>query len=143
MSFLLAFCVFFPIVGAIISYLLGRNQKNIRDYFADVVTVITFGVMLFLAVNVLTGKLPMNGNGVLTFTIPEVCGMGIHFTLDGFRALYGTIAAFMWMMSTLFSKEYFAHYRNRNRYYLFLLLTLGATIGVFLSADFYTTFIFS
>lgn len=142
MSFLLAFCVFFPIVGAIISYLLGRNQKNIRDYFADVVTVITFGVMLFLAVNVLTGKLPMNGNGVLTFTIPEVCGMGIHFTLDGFRALYGTIAAFMWMMSTLFSKEYFAHYRNRNRYYLFLLLTLGATIGVFLSADFYTTFIF-
>ncbi|MDE6740218.1 MAG: sodium:proton antiporter, partial [Lachnospiraceae bacterium] len=52
------------------------------------------------------------------------------------------VAAFMWFMSTLFSKEYLAHYRNRNRYYLFLLLTLGATEGVFLSADFFTTFIF-
>jgi hydrogenase-4 component B len=62
--------------------------------------------------------------------------------VDGFRAMYAMIAAFMWFMSTLFSKEYFAHYRNRNRYYLFLLLTLGATEGVFLSADFYTTFIF-
>ena len=142
MSFLLAFCVFFPMAGAVISYLLGRYQKKIRDYFADGVTIATFGVMLFLTVNILSGKLPVNGEGVLSFTIPEVCGMGLHFTLDGFRALYGTIAAFMWMMSTLFSKEYFSHYRNRNRYYLFLLLTLGATIGVFLSADFYTTFIF-
>lgn len=74
--------------------------------------------------------------------LPEICGMGLNFTLDGFRALYGAIAAFMWFMSTLFSREYFGHYRNRNRYYLFLLLTLGATEGVFLSADFYTTFLF-
>ena len=56
--------------------------------------------------------------------------------------MYGMIAAFMWFMSTLFSREYLSHYRNRNRYYLFLLVTLGATEGVFLSADFYTTFIF-
>ena len=74
--------------------------------------------------------------------MPGVCGFGLHFALDGFRALYSAIAAFMWMMTTLFSGEYFAHYRNRNRYYLFLLITLGATVGVFLSADFYTTFIF-
>ena len=137
MSSLLVFGVFFPMAGAVISYLLGRYQKNIRDYFADGVTVITFAVFLFLLV------CRMNGSfDTLSFTVPYVCGFGLHFTLDGFRALYAAIASFMWMMSTLFSKEYFSHYRNRNRYYLFLLLTLGATIGVFLSADFYTTFIF-
>ena len=39
--------------------------------------------------------------------------------------------------------DYFAHhYRNRNRYYFFFLLTQGATVGVFLSADLFTTFIF-
>ena len=32
--------------------------------------------------------------------------------------------------------------RNRNRYYLFVFLTLGATMGIFLSADLFTTFIF-
>ncbi|MDE7248571.1 MAG: sodium:proton antiporter, partial [Lachnospiraceae bacterium] len=68
--------------------------------------------------------------------------MGLYFTLDGFRALYGSIAAFMWLISTLFSKEYLRNYRNRNRYYFFLLITLGAVSGIFLSADFYTTFIF-
>lgn len=139
MSFLLAFSVFFPMAAAVISYLLGRYQKNIRDYFADAVTVITFATLLFMAVNLFIGNVQEEG---LALTIPQVCGFGLHFKLDGFRALYGSIASFMWMMTTLFSREYFAHYRNRNRYYLFLLLTLGATIGVFLSADFYTTFIF-
>ncbi len=137
MSFLLVFSVFFPMAGAIVSYLLGRYKKNIRDYFTDGVTIVTFVLLLYLTISYMTGK-----TGEISFTVPDVCGFGLHFKLDGFRALYGTIAAFMWMMSTLFSGEYFAHYRNRNRYYLFLLLTLGAALGVFFSADFYTTFIF-
>ncbi|MDD6050979.1 MAG: proton-conducting transporter membrane subunit, partial [Clostridiales bacterium] len=62
---------------------------------------------------------------------------------DGFRAIYGCIAAFMWMMSGIFSPEYFSHHaENRGRYGLFNLLTLGATLGVFYSDDLYTTFIF-
>lgn len=48
----------------------------------------------------------------------------------------------MWMMTTILSREYFTHHENRNRFYLFLLMTLGATMGVFLSADLFTTFIF-
>ena len=118
MSFLLAFSVFFPMAAAVISYLLGRYQKNIRDYFADAVTVITFATLLFMAVNLFIGNVQEEG---LVLTIPQVCGFGLHFKLDGFRALYGSIASFMWMMTTLFSREYFAHYRNRNRYYLSLI----------------------
>ena len=138
MSYLLAFSVFFPMAAAGVSYLIGRYRKDLRDCFADAVTVITFGVLLFLAVSIRAGH-PAEALGL---TVPAVCGFGLHFALDGFRALYSAIAAFMWMMTTLFSGEYFARYRNRNRYYFFLLLTLGATIGVFLSADFFTTFLF-
>ena len=36
----------------------------------------------------------------------------------------------MWLVTSLMSPEYFAHYRNRNRYYLFLLVTLGACIAM-------------
>ncbi len=35
-----------------------------------------------------------------------------------------------------------AHSRNRNRYYMFLLFTLGATTGLFLSEELLTTFLF-
>lgn len=137
MNLLLCSAVFFPMTCAVIGYVIGRKNKNVRDYFADIVTGAEFGLFLYLFINTV-----MNGSSQVEVEVAGVCGFGLHFTLDGFRALYGTIAAFMWFMSTLFSKEYFAHYRNRNRYYLFLMLTLGATEGVFLSADFYTTFIF-
>lgn len=139
MNILLIYSVIFlPMATAILCYAIGRSHKAARDYFADAITGITFIMCLCLVTQTLTHR----NISEISAEIPYVCGMGLHFTLDGFRALYGTIAAFMWFMSTLFSREYFGHYRNRNRYYLFLLLTLGATEGVFFSADFYTTFIF-
>ena len=60
----------------------------------------------------------------------------LYFELDGFRIIYVLIALFMWGVSLLFSREHFTHYNG------FMVLTLLATVGVFLSADFMTMFIF-
>lgn len=136
-NILIETAIFLPMLAALLSYGIGRKNKNMRNIFADVTTGVTFILCMILALQMFIGR-----TEDIFVEIPYVCGMGLHFTLDGFRALYGTIAAFMWFMTTLFSKEYFGHYRNRNRYYLFLLLTLGATEGVFFSADFFTTFVF-
>ena len=81
----------------------------------------------------------MNGWEIL---IPGICGMGLHLKMDGFRMVYTAIAVVMWGVAGIFSKEYMAHYKNRSRYYVFLWATFLATVGVFLSADLYTTFIF-
>lgn len=120
-------------------------MKKSYQITANIMTGITFVLCGLLAVLMLTGR--TNGSA---FEIPYVCGLGLHFQTDGFRALYGTIAAFMWFMSTLFSGEYFArhekmepgHDHHLGRYYVFLLVTLAATEGVFFSADFFTTFVF-
>ena len=56
--------------------------------------------------------------------------------------IYCSIALFMWGVSLAFSKEYFAHYGHKARYYGFMLLTMFATLGVFLSKDLFTLFIF-
>lgn len=137
MKWLIGSLVFLPMAAAFGGYLAGRYKKSVRDYFVMGATGIEFFLFAVLFLPMAAG-----GERVLSADFPGVCGMGLHFMLDGFRVMYGMIAAFMWFMSTLFSREYFSHYRNRNRYYFFLLLTLGATEGVFLSADFYTTFIF-
>lgn len=78
----------------------------------------------------------------MDWMIPEICAMGLHFRLDGFRLVYLCIAVLMWTVSGVFSLEYMAHYKKKRRYYLFFWATFIATAGVFLSADFYTTFIF-
>lgn len=157
LDILLAAAVFYPMGAALVSYMIGRYSKRARDYFADFVVVSEFALVLYLALSYLmTGRYvsaldPLTSVsgaeldrsvGILRYQIPGFAGMGLHFMLDGFRSVYVVVAALMWMMTTVFSKEYFQHYHNRNRYYLFLLLTLGATMGVFLSEDLYTTFIF-
>lgn len=135
MNIIMCIMVFMPIVGAFLSYMIGRKNKTGRDLFACGLTIIEFVCSLLLVFGA-------GSSEKVLFVIPEVCGMGLQFTVDGFRVVYAAIAAFMWMMTTLLSKEYFGHYRNRNRYYLFLLVTLGATEAIFLSADLYTTFVF-
>lgn len=132
--YLLAWIVFFPLAGAGVTYLAGRTDKRFRDYMACAVAVIEF---LMTMIILITMKDQTAG-----VELPGICQMGLKFETDGFRAVYGTVAAFMWMMTTLFSTEYFRHYRNRNRYYLFMIMTLGATEGVLFSTDLYTTFIF-
>ncbi len=78
------------------------------------------------------------------YSLGGICGLpgGLGFALDGFRILYVCIATFMWIVSLLFSLEYISHYERKSRYYVFLILTYFATVGVFLSADLYTMFIF-
>ena len=133
MNILIYAIVFFPIAAAFLSYLLGRKTKTGRDLFVWSAVGMEFVLSLLL--------FAARGEEILV-TVPGVCGLGLHFTVNGFRSIYAVIAALMWLVTGLFSPEYFAHYRNRNRYYLFLLITLGATEAVFLSADLYTTFVF-
>ena len=127
--------VFMPIIGALLSYMIGRKTKSGRDVAVKLIAVLEFICAILLVLNV-------NDGMGMKVSLPEICGMGLHFTIDGFRVIYAAVAAFMWMMTTIFSTEYFGHYRNRNRYYLFQLVTLGATEAIFLSADLYTTFVF-
>lgn len=146
-NYMLPCLVFFPMAGAIAAYVTGRKNKTARDYLVNLIAIVEFFMILYVFfmydIAWQLSKDISNSFGYPSFChIPGICGMGLYFVIDGFRVLYGLIAAFMWMTSTIFSKEYFIHYRNRNRYYFFLLVTLGATMGVFLSADLYTMFIF-
>ncbi|MCI8390287.1 MAG: NADH dehydrogenase [Roseburia sp.] len=159
-EYLLLVPVLLPFIGAVVSYLIGRRSRMGRNLFAELLVIAECAVCAALfvqafqaygtadagavsdAVGAASGAALRNaGISVMRFSCAGF-GMGLHFILDGFRGLYCLVASFMWMMTGLFSREYFGHYRNRNRYYFFMLLTLGATVGVFLSADLYTTFLF-
>ena len=134
MNLLLPVLVFFPMAGAVASYLCGRRDKRLRDMLCCALTAVEFALSAALLLAVVRG-------GERAFALEGFCAMGLTLRADGLRALYTAIASFMFLMTTLFSPEYFRHYHNRNRYYLFTLLTLGATVGVFLSDDLFTTFV--
>lgn len=156
-NFSLAVLVFLPFLMGLAVYGAGRaggRERHGRDISraGRILAVCTVTGELLLAL-LLAGVfyrdsriMPLHlheaAEMTLEYTIPAVCGFGLHFCMDGLRLIYGVVAALMWFMTTLLSGEYFAHHRHVSRFYLFLLWTLGATMGVFLSADLMTTFIF-
>jgi len=128
-NILLAALVFFPMIAALAVYFLGKGKPVLRS------ALVAISALCELALTVLCAVLCMGSSCEIS-----VCSVG--FEMDGFRAIYACIVAFMWAMTGLFSPEYFSHYRNRGRYYFFFLMTLGATMGVFLSSDLMTTLLF-
>ena len=149
---MLLFLVFFPMAAAFACYAVGRRDKRLRDACVIASCAVAFLAALALLIGIARGRSaaaiqdfsPFGAarEFEVTASLP-LCLAGLSFKADGFRALYAVIAGAMWLCTAMLSREYFAHhYRNRNRYYFFYLLTLGATLGVFLSADLFTTFVF-
>lgn len=131
MSSVLELLVFMPMICGPFSYLIGRRWKKGRDVFVLAVTMLELTLVFVIMAE-------QNAS----VSIPGFCGLGISFASGSFHSMMAFLTATGWMSATILSREYFAHVRRRNRYYVFWLFTLGATMGVFLSADLYTTFIF-
>ena len=119
-----------PVVLAPLVWLAGRRRDRLRDLLAACVCLAALAGCLF------------TGSRDIRFDWEGFCGLGLHLRADGFRSLYAAIAAFMWLVSDIFAPEYLHHDASRNRYWLFNLMTLGATLGVLFSDDLYTTLIF-
>ncbi|MEG1890673.1 MAG: complex I subunit 5 family protein [Clostridia bacterium] len=124
-----------PMLCAPLSYALGRKSGKAAVAVmvaASAVTLALLAALLSLAVS----------GASLAFVWEGFCGLGLRLRADGFRALYACVAGFMWLITSVFSRDYFAHEHNVGRYALFTLFTFGATVGLFLSDTLYSAFLF-
>lgn len=131
MSDLLLMLVFLPMAAGAFAFWMGLAYPKARDTVVLAVTVLE----TMMVVSLWTSP-------VLESGIDGFCGLGIRFVSGDFHTLMATLTATGWLAATIFCREYMAHVARQNRYYLFWLMTLGATMGVFLSDDLFTTFIF-
>ena len=133
MMFAIILCL--PVLGAVIAPLAGKKKGAIRDLLLRLFTLAELMLLLYVFLQTVAGK-------EMALQVSGLCGMDLSFRADGFRAMYALLAAFMWFIAAMFSKQYFSHGENHGRYAFFTLLTLCGVMGVFLSDDLYTTFVF-
>lgn len=153
MEIVITFVIIWPFAGAVLTWLLGASCGSKSDKIRNFSAFLTVTLQL-LSVSVLCLYSFREGQAFHTtmleglkvaqtvVSLAGFSGYGLSFAVDSFRVTYTLIAAFMWFVSTMFSFEYMKHYQKNNRHYFFLFVTLGATTGVFLSADFFTMFLF-
>lgn len=135
MTGLIFLIIFMPIAAAFAVFSIGTRSKK----GCGLLLTGTVAAEFLLAVWLLLRYIPTEQTGA---ALDGICAMGLTFTVDGFRVIYVSIAAFIWLMAGLLCPEYFAQSTRENRYYFFQLVTLGATQAILLSADLYTTFVF-
>ena len=123
--------ILLPMLGGPVSALVSRKCRKASGLLV---------VALLCACLILSLSL-ISQNGLELFC-PQLCGLGLSFRLTGFQILLSLLASVLWLVSGLGSLEEMEQSPKGWRYHLFLLLTLGAIQGVFLSADLYTTLIF-
>lgn len=129
-TFLLLFLVFFPFLAAYPVYPLRQRGREYRDVYIRIVP----------AVELLAAAALLAFPG--TAYLPEICGLGLRFQAGSLHTLLAVLSAFLWLMTALPCREYFADREGVNRYYCSWLVTLGALMGVFLAADLFTLFVF-
>lgn len=123
-----------PALGAIIGWFIGRKSEKYRDAFNVIVTGLTFFIVVLLYKRVMQGSIEL--------FIPDIMGIGLYLKLDTFRYIFVWVTTFIWFLATMYSTQYLIRYKNRNRYYAFFMLTLGSTIGIFLSENILNLFTF-
>ncbi len=130
--------IFIPLLGAFFVLRAGLHNEKLRDKLAIGIsgTVFILAALLFRAV--------LLNEGPLVLLQARAGFMEPFFLLraDMLSATITVLAALIWFLATLFSPIYMDHEKQRNRYYLFYLLSLGSCLGVFLAGDFLTLFLF-
>ena len=122
--------VFLPILAAPVAYMNDEENRHFGDVFTSSVALSELAITLLLL------------QSGATAALPGFCGEGLTFAEGGFKSVLMVLCALVFALSALASPSYFHGEPRVGRYHAFLLLTLGAIEGVFLSADLFTTYVF-
>ncbi len=136
------FAVIFPLIAGFFLWLLFRNKRSEGDRSSLSIAMNAVSVIeLAAVVNLFVCDL--SGVGFDRVWLGwGVGGLGLSFRYTGFRGIFGMQAAFAWFVTFLFAKQFMKNDTRVIRYDFFNLMTLGATMGIFYAADFFTLFFF-
>lgn len=133
-STVLIYILIIPLIGSFAGFIIGRKNERNRDVFNIFMTGINFLLITYLYSVVMNEKLEVY--------IPKIMGFGLYLKLDVFRYIFVWLSSLVWFLITIYSTQYLLSYKNRNRYYLFFMLTYWSTLGIFISNNFLNLFTF-
>ena len=126
-----------PAIGTIFILLLRRNP-NAREAASLVTAGVLFGIVLQIYGAVMGGARPVL---VLAEPIP---GIPIELEAEPLGVLFGLIASFLWIITTLYAIGYMRghHEENQTRFYTFFAYAIASVMGVAFAGNLFTLFIF-
>jgi multicomponent Na+:H+ antiporter subunit D len=137
-SLLPLFVVLVSSVGALLIAWTGQSRANLREFWSVAAGVVMFGLVGFMAPEVLSGLTP----GLVLFRI--LPGIELAFRVDAFGLLFALGASLLWILTSFYSIGYMRSLKEhaQTRYFACFALALAATMGVAFAANLFTLFLF-
>ncbi|MEX2164040.1 MAG: monovalent cation/H+ antiporter subunit D family protein [Sulfuricaulis sp.] len=126
-----------PLGGAILIGLSGR-WPNLREAITLTTALALFACVAALVPDVLAGARPK------LEIVTIMPGLLLSFALEPLGMLFAIVASFLWIMNSIYSIGYMRGNResNQTRFYVYFAVALSSTMGVALSGNLLTLFIF-
>ena len=129
--------VLVPLLGALAVVLAG-SRPNLREAMSLGAGVVLLALVVRLLPRVLSGDWPAT---VLAEPIP---GLALAFSAEPLGVLFGLIASFLWIVTTVYSIGYMRGHgeAHQTRFYAFFAVAMGCTMGVAFADNLFTLFVF-
>jgi multicomponent Na+:H+ antiporter subunit D len=129
--------VLVPLLGALAVVLAG-SRPNLREAMSLGAGVVLLALVVRLLPRVLSGDWPAT---VLAEPIP---GLSLAFSAEPLGVLFGLIASFLWIVTTVYSIGYMRGHgeAHQTRFYAFFAIAMGCTMGVAFADNLFTLFVF-
>lgn len=129
--------ILIPLLGAV-PILLSDRRPNLRESWTILAGLGLFGSVVAMLPPILAGE-------TLVFTIAEVLpGVPLQLRADGFGLFFALVASCLWIFTSIYSIGYMRALEEhaQTRYFACFAVAIAATIGVALSANLLTLYLF-
>ncbi|MCX6802199.1 MAG: monovalent cation/H+ antiporter subunit D family protein [Candidatus Diapherotrites archaeon] len=126
-----------PFIGSLLIILLSK-WPNPREAISIITSIITFLLIASAVPGILAG-------GTSQFSLFSILpNLDFKIGGDGLGILFAAISSFLWILTTIYSVGYMRGLKEhaQTRYYCCFAVAMGATLGIALSANLFTLFIF-
>jgi len=131
-NFFLLIPVLLPVIAGIASMrITERTTRNIMNMAALIATA---------ALTVLACSVPALGNEFTFLRLTQ--DISVLLKVDGVTRLFAVLISVMWAVVGCFSFEYMKHEHDEGRFYCFYMISLGALLGLAMSANLVTMYMF-
>jgi multicomponent Na+:H+ antiporter subunit D len=130
--------VLVTLIGAMFILFTGERNRNLREFWTILASVIKFSLVLSMIPFVMRGEM-------LEFTIIRLTpGVALQFRVDQFGLFFGILASALWIATSVYSIGYVRGLNEhaQTRYFFNFALCLSATMGIAFAGNLLTLFIF-
>lgn len=125
--------VFLPIILGIFSLLIPFKKQKTHNIFIIVSLVLSSVSVWIPAIST-----PENTLVLLSFTD----SLEFSLKLDGAGKIFSCLSATLWPLTAIYAFDYMKHEKHLRMFYCFFTMSFGATMGIAMSANILTMYLF-